>query len=43
MLENIGHELYKSLIYDKRYMYILTGLKNTLIISLFAVIIGFLL
>ena len=36
MLENIGHELYKSLIYDKRYMYILTGLKNTLIISLFA-------
>lgn len=43
MLENIGHELYKSLIHDKRYMYILTGLKNTLIISLFAVIIGFLL
>lgn len=43
MVENIGHELYKSLIYDKRYMYILTGLKNTLIISLFAVIIGFLL
>lgn len=43
MLENIGHELYKSLIYDKRYMYILTGLKNTLIISLFAVVIGFLL
>lgn len=43
MLENIGHELYKSLIYDKRYIYILTGLKNTLIISLFAVIIGFLL
>ena len=43
MLENIGHELYKSLIYDQRYMYILTGLKNTLIISLFAVIIGFLL
>lgn len=43
MLENIGHELYKLLIYDKRYMYILTGLKNTLIISLFAVIIGFLL
>lgn len=43
MLENIGYELYKSLIYDKRYMYILTGLKNTLIISLFAVIIGFLL
>ena len=43
MLENIGHELYKSLIYDKRYMYILTGLKNTLIVSLFAVIIGFLL
>ena len=43
MLQNIGHELYKSLIYDKRYMYILTGLKNTLIISLFAVIIGFLL
>ena len=43
MLENIGHELYKSLIYDKRYMYTLTGLKNTFIISLFAVIIGFLL
>ena len=43
MLENIGHDLYTSLIYDKRYMYILTGLQNTLIISLFAVIIGFLL
>ena len=43
MLENIGHDLYTSLLYDKRYMYILTGLKNTLIISLFAVIIGFLL
>ena len=43
MLENSGHDLYTSLIYDKRYMYILTGLKNTLIISLFAVIIGFLL
>ena len=43
MLENIGHDLYTSLIYDKRYMYILTDLKNTLIISLFAVIISFLL
>ena len=40
MLENIGHDLYTSLIYDKRYMYILTGLKNTLIIALFAVLIG---
>ena len=31
---------YKSFLYDKRYMYILEGLLNTLLIALFAVIIG---
>ena len=31
---------YMSVIYDNRYEYILEGLGNTLLISLFAVIIG---
>lgn len=33
-------ELYNSLIYDDRYKYILTGLSNTIIMAIFAVIIG---
>lgn len=32
--------LYQTLIYDKRYLYFLEGLKNTLIIAFFAVILG---
>lgn len=34
---------YQSLIYDDRYKYILTGLGNTIVMALFAVIIGALL
>ncbi len=34
---------YKTLIYDDRYKYILEGLKNTLVIALFAVLIGIIL
>ena len=33
-------EFNKSLIYDNRYKFILTGLKNTFIISFFSVILG---
>ena len=32
--------LYQTLIYDNRYLYFLEGLKNTLIIAFFAVILG---
>ena len=34
---------YRTLIYDDRYKYILEGLKNTLVIALFAVLIGIIL
>ena len=34
---------YKTLIYDDRYKYILEGLKNTLVIAFFAILIGILL
>jgi His/Glu/Gln/Arg/opine family amino acid ABC transporter permease subunit len=36
----IGEAVYHSLIYDNRYKFILEGLFNTIIIALFAVIIG---
>jgi amino ABC transporter, permease protein, 3-TM region, his/glu/gln/arg/opine family len=36
----IYEDFYKSVIYDKRYLYILEGLKNTLLIALGAVVIG---
>lgn len=36
----IYEDFYKSVIYDKRYLYILEGLKNTLLIALGAVILG---
>ena len=39
----IGDSFYYSIIYDNRYMYILKGLLNTIIISLFAVLIGIIL
>ena len=39
-IEWLKNSLYYSIIYDNRYMYILEGLFNTIIISLFAVIIG---
>lgn len=34
---------YKTLIYDDRYKYILGGLKNTLVIAFFAILIGIIL
>lgn len=39
-IRNILESLYKSVIYDNRYKYILEGLFNTVIIAFFAVIIG---
>lgn len=40
---NLYDRFYQSIIYDNRYRYILTGLSNTLVMALFAVIIGILL
>lgn len=37
----IWDKFYQTVIYDQRYLYILEGLKNTLIIAFFAVILGF--
>ncbi|MCH3971470.1 MAG: amino acid ABC transporter permease [Oscillospiraceae bacterium] len=37
---SVGDQLYQSLVVENRYQYILTGLGNTLVISIFAVIIG---
>ena len=34
---------YKTLVYDDRYKYILEGLKNTLVIAFFAILIGIIL
>ena len=39
-MSRIYDEFYKSLIYDDRYLYILEGLKNTLLIAIGAVILG---
>lgn len=38
--QNTWDNFYQTIIYDNRYLYILEGLFNTLIIALFAVIIG---
>ena len=40
MLLSISEQFYKSLIYDDRYKYILTGLGNTNIMAVCAVLIG---
>ena len=40
MLLSISEQFYKSLIYDDRYKYILTGLANTIIMAICAVLIG---
>lgn len=40
MYLNLGEMVYQTLIYDNRYKFILEGLFNTIIIALFAVIIG---
>ncbi len=41
--QDMGHEFYQSLIESNRYEYILIGLENTLILTVFAVLIGVLL
>ncbi len=40
MFDNLGRQLYTSLIADRRWLMLLNGLKTTLIIAFFAVIIG---
>ena len=40
MVLELKHALYLNLIKDARYLYILNGLKNTLVITFFAVLIG---
>ena len=42
-MEQIAMDLYNSLIYQDRYLYIIEGLKNTIIMALFATIIGIIL
>ena len=37
---NLSDQLYQGLVVDNRYMYIVTGLGNTLLITFFAVILG---
>lgn len=37
---NIENNLYKTLIYDNRYLFILKGLSNTVIMALFSTLIG---
>ena len=39
-LTELSEEIYKSLIYQQRYEYVLDGLKNTIIMTLFATLIG---
>ena len=43
MMERIIEDFYKSVIYDNRYMIILKGLKNTIIIAIGSVVIGIIL
>lgn len=40
MFKKMGDEFYQTIIYDDRYMYILDGLKNTIIIAIGALILG---
>ena len=39
-MKDIINEIYQSLIYDDRYLFVIEGLRNTIIIALGAVIIG---
>lgn len=39
-MERLKNSLYLNLISDNRYQYILTGLKNTIIITIFSMLIG---
>lgn len=43
VISDIGQKVYDSIIYKNRYKYIVEGLSNTLIITIFAVIIGIIL
>lgn len=40
LFAGLGDELYQSLVEKNRYLYIVIGLKNTLLITVFAVLIG---
>ena len=40
MLENIRNNLYLNFVKDDRYMWLVDGLKTTLLITVFAVIVG---
>lgn len=40
MFLGLGEDVYESLIYDNRYKFILEGLGNTIVIAVFAVLIG---
>ncbi len=37
---SVGNEFYQSLVVKNRYMYLVTGLKNTVLITFFAVFLG---
>lgn len=39
-MDKLWNEFYKSVIYDNRYLYILEGLRNTIVIAVGALIIG---
>lgn len=39
--QNLGDRFYRSVIYDDRYLYFLEGLKNTILIAFFSVLLGF--
>ena len=40
MFEKFGHDFYINFIKDDRYTWLLDGLKNTMIITVFALLIG---
>ena len=40
MFEKFGHDFYINFIKDNRFMWLLDGLKNTMIITVFALILG---
>lgn len=42
-MEQIKSDLYNTFVYQDRYLYILEGLKNTIVIALFATLIGIIL
>ena len=42
-MENIQTNLYNTLVYQDRYQFVLEGLKNTIIMAIFATFIGIIL